>query len=127
MRLLPSIIYGVFFPGPKTLLLFGELFLMFALGFAPGWANGWPGGLSIYLVWPAGLTIILVVMLTTVGLGIGGCISLEQNMSGRPSSGLPSAKTGFAIWFIMASVACPLFYVYLYLSALSMWPNGYNP
>jgi hypothetical protein len=103
-----------------------ELYVGFALGFAPGWANGWPGGLSIYRVWSAGMTAILLMMQMTIGLCIGALIGLLlcRSPAGRRFAGLV-----FGIWLLtctaLTMLTCSWVYREIYASTLEMWPNGY--
>jgi hypothetical protein len=123
------LLFGLLLLASVAFLLLGELSIGFGLWFAPGWANGWPGGLSIYFVWPAGMTLILFAILMTIGFGVVGstCIALSA------SSGSPSTKRDFegsfaiwmVIWLTVVSVICACAYFVFYLSALDMWPNGY--
>ena len=64
------------------LALGAEVVASFPFFFAPGWANGWPGGLTIYLVWSAWLTVTLFVMLMTCGIGVGALITYRANVGG---------------------------------------------
>lgn len=104
--------------------LAGEAYIGFGLGFAPGWANGWPGGLSIRVVWPAGMTTIAAAMLMTTLVALGAALAVGyQYLSRKPPS-------RWAVWVWLAAsvvgtaVAAPYLFAFLRAEALVLWPAG---
>jgi hypothetical protein len=98
----------------------------FGFFFAPGWANGWPGGLTIYQVWSAWLTVTFFVMLITVGVGVGCLISLLACVFpvARRHSGYVFG-TWMVLWAVLSVATSSWAYAKIYASTLEMWPNGY--
>lgn len=104
-----------------------EGFYGFGLWFAPGWANRWPGGLSIHVVWPAGMTAVAAAMLMTAAVGVGAAVAAGyQSQSGEPPS-----RLAVRLWLAVATLLTALASAYIFMSlraeTLAMWPNGYNP
>src|ERR1700719_1145348 len=93
------------------------------LWFAPGWANEWPGGLSIHLVWPVGLTTLAATILMTAAVGAGaGLAAGYQHLTGRPPG-----RWAVRLWLAVALLATIAVSVYLFTQlradALAMWPH----
>jgi hypothetical protein len=107
-------------------MLAAEAVVSFPLWFAPGWANGWPGGLTIHQVWSTCFTIMLFIMLITVGVGLGSAISLVVCIFTR---GRGQAGSVFGVWIviwtIISAAVCFLAFKWMYASTLEMWPGGY--
>jgi hypothetical protein len=125
MRSLSSADYGrIFFLG---FAVFGaEVVGSFGFFFAPGWANGWPAGLSIYQVWSTWLTLVLFVMLITIGVALGSLVSLCCSLlpRGRRHAG-NLLVSWMVIWAILTAVICAWAFREIYAATLEMWPNGY--
>lgn len=101
-----------------------EAFAGFGLWFAPGWANRWPGGPSIHLVWPAGLTAVAGAMLLTAAAGVGAVLAAAyQRRAGRPP-GRRALLAWLAASVAGTVVAVAYLFAVLRADALAMWPNG---
>jgi hypothetical protein len=103
-----------------------EGLMAFSFFFAPGWANGWPGGLTIYVVWSAFMTMVFAAMGMTVGVGMGAFASLllHAALGGRRAQRLFLIRV--AIWALLVAIGCPWVYRQIHESTLAMWPNGYG-
>jgi hypothetical protein len=95
--------------------------------FAPGWANGWPGGLTIHQVFSTGMTLVMFVMLMTIGIGAGCGVGFEVCCfrRGRRYAGRVVA-VWVVVWAVLTVAACAWGYRQIYASAVEMWPRGYN-
>jgi hypothetical protein len=107
--------------------LAAECFVGFGLWFAPGWANQWPGGLSIDVVWPAGMTAFAAVMLMTAAVGVGASLAAGYQYWSGHSLGRSAIALWLAVTAVITVAASACWFASLRASALAMWPNGYNP
>jgi hypothetical protein len=108
------------------LVLVAEAVCSFPFFFAPGWANGWPGGLSIYKVWSTWLTITLLAMALTIGLGVGALASLSAWVFPTMRRHAGNVLVAWlVVWTAICVATCPWVFKEIYASTLEMWPNGY--
>jgi hypothetical protein len=103
-----------------------ELAVRFGLWFSPGWANF--GGTSIQVIWPIGLSVLFFLILMTAAVGIGAAaVAIDTWRRHEHSSRL----LGFAMWLaaatVLALMATATYYADLRSSAMTLFPNGYNP
>ncbi|HEY1376612.1 MAG TPA: hypothetical protein VGF55_07450 [Gemmataceae bacterium] len=107
--------------------LCGASFVGFGLWFNPGWANLRRGGLEVQLLWPAGLSAFVAVVLMTASAGTWVVWAAGSDAeSGRNPGGAATAA-----WFVLTAVGTAVvagcLFVVLHRQAVAMWPAGYNP
>jgi hypothetical protein len=114
--------------GRSLLALAGEVVISFPFAFNPGWANGWPLGLTIYSVWPAGMSFVFFLLLLTTAVGMGAVIGAACSYFGVDQR---RGRSIFVVWlacsFVLAFLASLWAFREIQASTLEMWPNGYNP
>src|SRR5437868_5264589 len=115
--------------GIAVAALAGEFCLGCPFCFAPGWANDWPGSLSIYVVWSAGMTGWISLILLTLAVAVGGPVGLVCSWRGLGQRwGRPIFVAWIAVMAIVTLLASWPMYQDIHRSALEMWPDGYpNP
>lgn len=105
-----------------------ELIFGFGLAFNPGWANEWPLGLTIYLVFSAGMSCLFFVLLVTFALMLGALAGVAFS---RRETDFRRVKAGIIAWILcscaMAILAGVWAFTKIYDSALREWPKGYHP
>jgi len=114
--------------GGSFVTLGGLMFFGFWLAFTPGWANGWPLGLSIHHVWPAGMSVLLFLLLMMAAATVGAVVGA---VCSRWGVGLRRGRAIYAGWLVGSGVVALVasFWAFRvnHAAALEMWPNGYNP
>lgn len=99
----------------------------FGLAFSPGWANGWPGGLSVHVVWAAGMSLLVGLVAWTLAVALGLAIAA---IGSRRGLNRRVVLVGLLAWLVLAMVPAWLAgawaYGRVYASALEMWPGGYG-
>ena len=97
-----------------------------SFGSRTGWANGWPLGLTLHVIWSAGIASLVFLMLLTLAIGLGALVGLVCSWCGI---GLRSGRLSFVAWIAVTAVLALIASLYVYkeahTSALEMWPNGY--
>jgi|GEM_PF-5584778 len=105
-----------------------EAFFGFGLAFNPGWANGWPFGLTIHMVWPAGMSLLFFLLAMTAAVDLGAIVGATCSRNGV---GLHRGRAAFITWLIGSGVVAMFASVWILkvisAQALEEWPNGYGP
>jgi hypothetical protein len=106
--------------------LVAENALGWFLFFSPGWANGWPFGIRFQAVLSVGLTIHILLMLTTAATGIGAVVGLICTLLGVEWE---HVGRGYRSWVWFLAVCLCISIVILLLVSMSVgkaFPHGYD-